>query len=159
MAKMTVTGIDTFTNQLGKLASEVDKINRGALGEGAGYVADQIKGALEGMPVRDESTHPHKLYGATQSEKDQIINNFGISTFRSSGGKTETSIGFTGYVNTPSRRFNDNVPTGMLMQCINYGTYFRQATHTVDKAISSVKNTVPEKMQNYIDEQVGKIMK
>lgn len=159
MAKMTVTGIDTFTSQLTRLAQEADKINRGALGEGAGYVADQIGQAIDSIPVRDESTHPHKLYGATESELSQIKNNFGIAKFRSSGGKTETSIGFTGYVDTPSAKFNDHIPTGMLVQCIEYGTEFRQPTHTLSRAIKAVKGQAPQKMQDYMDKEVGKIMK
>ena len=159
MAKMTVTGLDSFTTQLTKLANEANKINRGALGEGAGYVADQIGQAIDSIPVRDESTHPHRLYGATANELSQIKANFGIAKFQEAGGKTETSIGFTGYVNTPSRRFNDNVPTGMLMQCINYGTEFRRGTHTIDHAIRTVKDAAPQKMQQYIDKEVDKIMK
>lgn len=158
MAKMTVTGLDTFTSQLTKLANEAEKINRGALGEGAGYVADQIGQAIDSIPVRDESTHPHRLYGATANELGQIKANFGISRFRTSGGKTETSIGFTGYVDTPSRKFNDHVPTGMLVQCIEYGTSFRTPTHSLSKAISSAKSAVQPKMQDYIDKRVKEIM-
>lgn len=161
MAKMTVTGLDSFTTQLTKLAGEAEKINRGTLGEGAGYVADQIKSALEGMPTYDDwyGTDGHPLYGATESEKDQIISNFGIAKFKDSGGKIETSVGFHGYVDTPSTRFNDHVPTGLLMQCINYGTSFRRATHTVDHAIKAVKDAATQKMQDYIDKEVGKIIK
>lgn len=159
MAKISVKGLDTFTTQLTKLANEADKINRGALGEGAGLVADKVKEALESLPVRDDSTHPHRLYGATASEKSQIVSNFGITRFKNSGGKTETNVGFTGYVNTPSKRFGDQVPTGMLMQCIEYGTAFRTGTHTVNKAIKAVKGEVSAKMQEYIEDKVNKIMK
>lgn len=159
MAKMTVKGLDVYNAQLKKLAAQAEKINRGALGEGAGYVADEIKSALDSMPLRPDSTHPHKLYGATESEKEQIIDNFGIARFRTSGGGINTSVGFHGYVDTPSERFGDRVPTGMLVQCINYGTAFRVGTHTVDKAISAVKKSVSEKMQNYIDKETEKIMK
>ena len=150
--------MDIFAKQLDTLAKDASKINRGALGSGAGLVADRIADALEKMPVRDDSTE-HRLYGATESEKAQIIDNFGIAKFRTSGGKTDTSIGFHGYVETPSKRFNNQVPTGMLMQCINYGTEFRRGTHTVDGAIKAVKNEVGKKMQDYIDTEVGKIMK
>lgn len=158
MAKISTTGIDTFTSQLTRLGSEAEKINRGALGEGAGLVADKIGEALQSLPVRDDSTHPLRLFGATSSEKEQIISNFGIARFKNTGGRVETSIGFTGYVETPSARFNNNIPTGMLMQCIEYGTSFRQGTHTVSKAVNSVKDAAIQKMQDYIDTEVNKIM-
>jgi len=158
MAKVSVEGLDEFISQLAKLGGEVNKINRGALGEAAGYVAEQISNALDSMPVRDEGRSDHRLFGATASEKEQIINNFGISKFRSSGGTTDTSIGFTGYVETQSPKFGNQVPTGMLMQCINYGTEFRQGTHTIDNALRVNKNTISEIIQGYIDDKVNEII-
>lgn len=163
MATIKTTGLDIFSKQLDKLASEIRNINRGALGEAAGYVADQVGNALEGMPTHTEGysyAAPNvKRYGATESEKEQIIANFGISKFKESGGSTDTSVGFHGYVNTKSKRFNDSVPTGMLMQAINYGTQFRQGTHTVDRAINSAKDNAVKKMEDYIDKEVNKIIK
>lgn len=162
MAKMRVTGLDVYQKQLTKLAQDAEKINRGALGTGAGHVAKKLSDALESLPTHDEGewgTDKHKLVGATEDEKRQIMDNFGIAKFRQSGGKLDTSIGFHGYVRTKSKKFNDLVPTGMLVQCINYGTDFRQATHTVDKAINEVRNDVALKMQEYIDKSVNKIMK
>lgn len=153
-----IIGLDSFTQQFEQLANDIRKINRGALGEAAGFVANEMKAALESMPVRDDSTHPHRLYGATASEKAQIIQNFGISHFRGGDDAFSTSIGFTGYVDTPSRKFNDHVPTGMLVQCIEYGTSFRTPTHSLSKAISSAKSAVQPKMQDYIDKRVKEIM-
>lgn len=163
MATMKTTGLDIFAKEFEKLTNEVKQINRGALGEAAGYVADEIGRALESMPTHSEgysyAAPKHKRTGATENEKQQIIANFGISKFRESGGSTSTSVGFTGYVHTESKRFNDNVPTGMLMQCINYGTQFRNPTHTVDKAISSAKKHATKKMEEYIEKKVTEIMK
>lgn len=162
MAKLKVEGLDVFRKELTTLANDAHKINRGALGSGAGYVADKIKDALEGLPTHDDDewgSAKHKLFGATEDEKRQIIDNFGIAKFRESGGKIDTAIGFYGYVETKSSKYNDHVPTGMLMQCINYGTDFRQGTHTVDQAIKAIKDEVAAKMQEQLDESVKKIMK
>ncbi len=153
-----IIGLDSFTQQFEQLANDIRKINRGALGEAAGFVANEMKAALEGMPVRDDSTHPHRLYGATASEKAQIIQNFGISHFRGGDDAFSTSIGFTGYVDTPSRKFNDHVPTGMLVQCIEYGTSFRKGTHTLSNTIQRLRNEATQKAQDYIDKKVKEIM-
>ena len=158
MAKISIEGLDEFISELAKLGVEVDKINRGALGEAAGYVADQISNALEAMPVREPGQSEHRLFGATEDEKAQIIENFGISKFRKANGSTDTSIGFTGYVDTHSPKYGNRVPTGMLMQCINYGTEFRQGTHTIDNALRVSKGTVSEIIQGYIDEKVSEII-
>ena len=158
MAKLTVEGLGIFSDQLNKLRDEIHKINRGALGEAAGYVADEIGSALESMPVRPDGSSEHRLFGATASEKTQIIDNFGIAKFHDTVGGCDTSVGFTGYVETPSKRFNNQVPTGMLMQCINYGTEFRQGTHTVDHAIKGVRAKVEKTVQNYIDDKTKEII-
>ena len=159
MAKITIEGMSTFSKQLEKWVAEAHKINRGALGEAAGFVAQQFGQAIDSIPVRDDSTHPHRLYGATASELAQIKDNFGISTFRETSGGTNTSIGFTGYVNTPSKRFNDNVPTGMLVQCINYGTSFRVGTHTLDRVTSASRSEIERIIQEYIEEKTSNIFK
>lgn len=161
MAKVTVQGLGTYMQQLNKLAADTRKINRGALGDAAEFVADRMKTALEGMPTYEDwyGTEQYPIVGATESEKEQIISNFGISKFREDGGKTNTSIGFTGYVNTPSTRFGDQVPTGMLMQCINYGTEFRTGTHTIDHATRGIKGEVEKIIQEHIDDEVSKIVK
>lgn len=157
-----VIGMDTFTAQLGRLTTDITKVTRGALGEAAGFVADEVKSALEAMPTHTEgysyAAPDAKRYGATESEKQQIIANFGISTFTDKGDSIGTSVGFTGYVHTTSKRFNDNVPTGLLMQCINYGTEFRQGTHTMDQAVKSARAQAEAKAQEYIDKEVNNIM-
>ena len=161
MAKTKINGMEMFVTQLDRLTNDITKINRGALGSAAGFAADEMKAALRGLPVHDDDeygTEQYKLYGATQSEKDQIIDNFGISTFRTDGGTIQTSIGFTGYVETPSTKFNDHVPTGMLMQAIEYGTSFRTGTHTIGKIEKRLRDEATQKAQDYIDQQVDNIM-
>lgn len=161
MAKIRVQGIDTFNTQLEKYASEIHRINRGTVGEGAKILADGIKEGLNSMPVRKAGRPKkgQKLIGATSSEKEQIIANFGIKRFEENADKISTSIGFTGYVKTYSHRFNDNVPTGMLMQVIEYGSEERTGTHTVQNAANKVKSTVESSMQEYMDREVSKIIK
>ncbi len=161
MATMKVDGLDRFMHQLNALSSEITNINKGALGEGAKYAAEQVGNAVSGLPVCSEHyTVPGaKRYGATEDEKTQIAENFGISRFKQSNGGWNTSIGFKGYVNTPSKQFNNNVPTGLLVQCIDQGTDFRKGTHSISKASKSSKDGVEKKIQDYIDKEVNKIMK
>ena len=75
-----------------------------------------------------------------------------------SGGAWNTSIGFKGYVHTPSAKFNDQVPTGLLVQAVEYGTEFRKPLHMIAKAAKNVQESVAEHVQEYIDEQTSKIM-
>lgn len=161
MGKVTVQGMGIFNEKLNLLASDIRHINNMALYSAAEVVANAVGDALQSLPVRSEKeygTDKHKLYGATASEKAQIIQNFGVATFKQTENGSQTSIGFTGYVNTPSTKFNDRVPTGMLMQCIEYGTSFRRGTHTVNNAINTAKASAVEKAQKRLESEVKKIM-
>ena len=156
-----VQGMGTFTNKLEGLSRDISHINNMALYEAAGIVAQEIGKALEAMPTYDErwyGTKKYPLYGATPSEKAQIIENFGISRFDKTEDGSQTSIGFTGYVNTPSVKFNDKVPTGMLMQCIEYGTSFRKGTHTIAKAERAVRDQAIQTAQEYLEKEIKKSM-
>ena len=160
MAKIEIVGMGTFNNKLDELVSEISHINNMALYDAAGVAAQKIASALQSMPTHAEGewgTAENPLYGATESEKQQLIQNFGISTFRKSDGRVDTSIGFTGYVNTKSKRFNNKIPAGMLMQCIEYGTQFRRGTHTISKAIRQAKEAVAQAAQDRIDQEVQKL--
>lgn len=160
MATIKTEGMDIFTKQLEGLSKEIASINSMALYDAADVVADEMKAALEGLPVRGDEefgTSKFKLYGATEDEKRQLINSFGISRFREGEGSKDTSIGFHGYVTTPSSRFADQVPAGMLMQCIEYGTAFRQGTHTLTAAMKSCKAKAEKAIQERINKEIKKL--
>lgn len=162
MAKISAQGLSTFQSNLELLAKEVANINKQALYKASGHVADGVRAAIEAMPTASDNFFPNekaKAYGPTESEKKQILANYGIAKFKHEGGNTYTKLGFSGYVSTPSKRFGNNVPTGMLMQCIEYGTPFRQATHTVTNAVKSLKDNVPKVIEDTITEEINKIMK
>lgn len=154
---MKIKGMDAFTTKFEGLAKDIAHINNMALYEAAGYVAKEIGKALQSLPTY-EGRQEHRLYGATPSEKEQIIANFGISRFQQNDDGSQTSIGFTGYVDTPSARFNGRVPTGMLMQCIEYGTQFRKGTHTISKAIRAAQDQAIQKAENKLTTEIQKKM-
>lgn len=163
MAKMTVAGLDIFLTDLRNLDKEARNINKGALGEGAGYAYHELRDAIDTIPIRPDKyegrQHSERLYGLTENEFRQVTNLFGIARFKNSSGGWNTSIGFHGMVDTPSAMWNNNVPTGYLVQCVEYGTEFRKATHILQRAINRSKDQIAQKMQDYIDKEVNKIMK
>lgn len=162
MARIKTKGLDIFATEFENLAGAISRINAMALYDAAGIVADEIASAMQALPVREDKewgTENHKLYGATQSEKNQLIENLGIADFQKTVGSHNTSIGFTGYVETPSSRFNDHVPSGMLMQCIEYGTDFRRGTHTITAAMKRARSRAEQAIQNRIETETNKIMK
>lgn len=162
MAKISVMGLDIHLANLQKLNTEQRTINRGALGEGAKVAAEKVRDALEMLPIRPDKytgrQHSERLYGVTENEYTQILDNFGIARFQDSGGAWNTSIGFKGYVNTPSARFRDQVPTGLLVQAVEYGTEFRKPLHMLAKAAKANESEIREAMQKYIEDKTNEIM-
>ena len=156
---MKIQGMGLFSTKLENLASSISKINNMALYEAAGVVAEEMRNALNALPTYDDwyGTEGYPLYGATPSEKEQIIANFGIAIFRSDRDGSQTSLGFHGYVHTPSTKYGDAVPTGMLMQAINYGTQFRHGTHTLDRVEKSAKARAVQAAQDKIDQEIKKL--
>ena len=163
MAKISIIGMDVHLDNLSYLNQELRNINKGALGEGAKVAAEEMREALENLPIRSDNylgrKHTERLYGVSEKEYVQILNNFGIARFKDSGGAWDTSIGFKGYVNTPSPAWHDMVPTGMLVQAVEYGTEFRKPLHMLSRAAKTVQQSVAERVQKYIDEHVEQIMK
>lgn len=162
MAKITVTGMDIYLANMQKMTQEVRNINKGALYEGAKMAADKVREALEMLPIRPDRytgrQHSERFYGVTESEYIQILDNFGISRHRDSGGSWNTSIGFKGTVHTPSAKFHDEVPTGLLVQAVEYGTEFRKPLHILSKAAKANESEIREAMQKYIEDETNKIM-
>lgn len=159
MAKISINGLDQYNQAFNDFVNDISRINNMALYDAAAVAKDAIAEALQSLPTHDEGeygTANNRLYGATPSEKVQIIANFGVAPFRH-GDTTNTSLGFTGYVDTPSKRFNNKVPTGMLMQCIEYGTSFRRPTHTISNAIKNIKARSEQAAQDRIDQEIQKM--
>jgi len=162
MAKVQVFGMDIFLANMQKMSTEARNINKGALGEGAKVAAEKLRDAIETLPIRPDKytgrQHTERFYGVTESEYIQILDNFGIARFHDSGGAWNTSIGFKGYVNTPSAKFNDHVPTGLLVQAVEYGTQFRKPARVLSRATRAAESEIRDAMQKYIDDKVQQIM-
>lgn len=162
MARLNIEGLDIFLADLRKMSTEVRNINKGALGEGAKVAVERFGEALESLPIRPDKTtgrqHNEKLYGVTESEYAQILNNYGIARFKNSSGGYQTSIGVKGYINTPSAMFNDQVPTKLLLAAVDNGTEFRKPTHVLSKVSRGLKAEVEEAMQKYIDDKIKDII-
>ena len=119
---------------------------------------DQLRILYEGLVAIDSSVGCYHYYAPSAADPPYIVwyEESEDTSFDSHNHKVRQSV--SGYVETPSKRFNNQVPTGMLMQCINYGTEFRQGTHTVDHAIKGVRAKVEKAVQNYIDDKTKEII-
>lgn len=165
MAKIKVDGMDIFLANLQKMSNSARAINRGALGEGANMAAEEMRNALEQLPIRPENPEDDRaLYGVTANELVQILDNFGITRFREGNGGWNTSIGVTGYVNTHSPVWGDKVPTKLLLAAVENGAVgengaqFRKPCHVLRKAQSTIRASVTDVMQKYLDQATQKIM-
>ena len=167
MAGIQVAGLDIFLANMQKMSNKARAINRGALGEGAKVAAEELRSALEQLPIRPEhpSTEEHDkaLYGVTSNELTQILDNFGITRFKEASGGWNTSIGVSGYVSTHSPAWGNKVPTKLLLAAVENGSVdengaqFRKPCHIIQKAQSQIKSEAVSAMQNYLDQAIEKL--
>ena len=162
MAKIEVAGLDEFMSDLKKLKDEVRNINKGALGEGAKVAAERFGEALESLPIRPDKLtgkqHSERLYGVTESEHAQLMESFGIARFQQSGGGWNTSVNVSGYIDTPSPTYGNQVPARLLLAAVENGTEFRRPAHVMGKVTRGLKGEVEAAMQDYIDKKTKEII-
>ena len=163
MANISVAGLDIYLANMQKMTNAARAINRGALGEGAKVAAEEMREVLEQLPIRpDHPDNETPLYGVTANELTQILDNFGITRFKDSGGGWNTSIGVSGYVNTHSPSWGDKVPTKLLLSAVENGSVddngaqFRKPCRTIKKSQGQLESAVTSAMQNYLDQAIEK---
>lgn len=101
-------GIEKIITGFIRMDKNVGKVMSKGLYEGAGVVADEIKGRIEALPIQERKRTGYapwitgkgdydELKGITSYQKQGLIDGFGIAKFSHGGDSVETTIGFDGY--------------------------------------------------------------
>lgn len=154
-------GLENLTKQLDQLAAKSRSISRAALGEAAGVTIQEVKKAIQTLPVEKSrfGTPEKPLTGVTARQKADLLNSVGIARFRDSGGTVNTSIGFDGYGSTKTKKYPGGVPNAMLARSIESGTSFRKKTPFMRKAQSAIKGRALQAAEEKATEMVKKFLK
>ena len=153
MSRLEMQALDEYVSLLKDLEKEkvVDAIHI-SIYEGAALTADAIKDEIKNMNVSD-----NLMEGITQSEKDDLINGFGISKMQNNGGDTNVKIGFDGYGHK-TRKYKKGVPVALTARAIISGTSFRRKNDFVRKAVNRIRKKAVQRMDDVINEIFKKEM-
>ena len=151
MATMRWKGIDQYIAALQRVHGESEETVKRALYDGAGVVADAIKGGLGGIQTRDpdqwyEVTAP----GPTPQEKADLISGFGLAHMQNRNGYISTKAGFSG------RSEKSTVAT--VARNVESGTSWMRKQPVIRRAANSARGAAEAKMGQTLDDEIRKLM-
>lgn len=146
MATWKFRGLDTYIAQLEKLSDHAVGQMKMAVWEGGKVVADNMKAAIESLPVQDEFVPRNKKRtGITSEEKAELISGFGLSKMRT-GGSVTTKAGFDGASAGTARK-------------VTSGTTWMKKNSAIRQAVTRSKAQAEEAIRVKLESEIEKLMK
>lgn len=157
MAKWKVgDGIDKYINSLEEISNATDEMIGKAIYEGAKVVTDEIRGALEGLPVDNRiAKNGETLTGISQAQKSGLLDGLGITTMRKDD-SYNVKVGFDGYNNVKTKTWPKGQPNSMIARSLESGTSFRAKNPVISKATRAAKAQAEEAMAKAFDDELEK---
>lgn len=146
-------GLEEYLQQLGKLQN--DGYLKQAIYPAAGKVAEAVKKNIESLP----ECHPGGSYGVTKTQKEGLLEGFGIASFKNEDGYLQVKLGFDGYNKQRSKKYPNGQPNAMIARSIEKGTSWSKKIRFVNTAVKATKDEAEAMMKVAIDKNIEKIMK
>lgn len=139
--------------QLKKLEANTDEIIGRAIYEGAGIVADAARSAINDIQTDERWNPPGTVRnGPRQSEKESLLNGFGISKLRQTGTFWNVKVGFHGM------NINGMSNAGMA-RMIESGSSWMRKQPFMTRAVNSKKKECEDRMEQVFNEELEKLVK
>ena len=152
MATWKFRGLDTYIAQLEKLSDHAVGQMKMAVWEGGKVVADNMKAAIESLPVQDEFVPRNKKRtGITSEEKAGLLSGFGLSKMRT-GREVTTKAGFDG---TNSK----GMTNAGVARKVTSGTNFLKKNPAIRQAVTRSKAQAEEAIRVKLESEIEKLMK
>ena len=156
MAKIQFNGMDNYVSQLEDLVANVEPDLGKAIYAGAKVVADAVRSATAALPV-EKSRHAspeNPLRGVTATQKQGLLDGFGISRLSKDGDFLNVKVGFAGYNGEVTRKYPKGQPNALIARSVNGGTSIRKRTGFVDKAANRSKGAAEQAMAEALDKAI-----
>lgn len=161
MAKIEFKGLEEYQSKLIRLSKRLDEQVMGAaIKGGAAVVMDAVKEHLNAVPT-DDSHGPDRKIGPGKSEKEAVVNAYGIAPLQMDDrGFLNVKIGTEAdYYGPPTKSYPKGRPVLMIVRSIISGTSFMDAHPFVKTAVRQSRKSAVETMAKKVDEEIDKIMK
>ena len=159
MAKMKWTGMAEWESQLFKLGAMSEEVATKAIYEGANIMADAMRAEIQALPIdnsyNNDSTH--MLVGITETQKDGLLEGFGIAPVQNDNGYINVKLGFDGYNETRTKKYPNGQPNSLIARSVNAGTSFRQSIPFVDRTIRNYKDKTERAIRDKLEEEIERL--
>lgn len=159
MRAMQITGLDEFSDKLTQAGEHATGIAKAALYEGAGVIADAIRGSLDEIqtgPFHWAKDGETRL--PSPEEKAAVMSaKYGVAKHQGSGAEINTVVGIggSGYKMVAGKR----VPVAVILRSIQSGTTYMRPQPVVRKAINRAKSAAAGKIAAEAEARLQKILK
>lgn len=151
MATIRFKGLDEYIRKLENVTNHTKGVTKMALWEGGKVVGDNVRSALNSIPVQDHYVPKDTMRtGLWQEQKDGIINGFGMAKMREEGDKISTKAGIHGST--------DGKSNAALMRSVESGTSYMRKHPVIRQAVNKSRGRAENAMAAKFDEETMKIM-
>ena len=157
MATWKFEGNDQYIAYLRKLDVNADEMIRKAVYKGAGYVADNVKSALNGLTTDDSRKKEEMRSGPTTLQKEGLIKGFGLSKMKDENGYINVKLGFSGRNRLKSKRNPQGQANIVVARNVESGTSWMRKQPSIRKAVNRSKKQCEEIMKETFDREISKI--
>lgn len=161
MATLKFDGLKQYEAKLQRLSADIDGICGRATYRGAKIVADEVKREIEALPiVHGYGTSENKLPGGvTETQKQGLIEGFGISGLRDDGGYHNVKLGFDGYNTVRTKSYPNGQPNQLVARGTESGTTWKEKHPFVRTAVNRSQKPATAEMERSIQQDIDEIMK
>lgn len=160
MATMKMRGLEEYEAQLLQLQNLSRECIGRAIYAGAKEIADQVKQAIESLPIDERQVkNGETLHGISAAQKQGLIDGFGIARLQDDNGFLNVKLGFHGYNSVRTNSYPNGQPNSMIARSVNSGSSFRDKIPFVDNAVNAKKSACEQAMIKAFDEEIKKTVK
>lgn len=152
--------MDEYIKYLQKIGENTDEVIGEAVYAMANVVADNIKSAIEALPVGATEAQNIQAWKKgeksklTKEEKQGLIEGFGISPMQNDNGFVNVKLGFDGYNAVKTKKYPKGHPNVLVARITESGSSFRDKDPFIRTSVSKSKNEALSEGQKAIDEKL-----
>ena len=159
MAKFQFKGVDELVAKYEKLEGDTENVIGRAIYKGANVVMKACVGAVEGLGVDNHfGTPDNPCTGPSTIQKIGLRNALGIAKMRNDGGFRNVKIGFDGYNQVKTKRWQQGQPNMMVARAVESGTSWMTKQPFMRKAEQSSRSACEKAMSEEVDKAIKEIM-
>lgn len=163
MAKISFPGLERYETQLSNLFKGTEEITGKAIYAGAAIVADAVRENIQRLDARPDreglvAYHKKEPPPLTQSQKQGLLDGFGVSSLQDDRGYLNVKLGFDGYNKLRTKSFPKGQPNVMIARSLESGSSIANKRPFVRPAVNASRQAAEEAMAKVLDEEIEKIM-